>query len=113
VPGDGEATLSACHAPSEGGRPTHEVTVAFDDPRTVLWVQAHARGATDEEAARFFAYVASLCLQDTDDPVNPEAWMGANVASDEPRQVFAQGAEFSVYGTQEERTVQVVAKGAS
>ena len=110
MPGDGEATLWACHAPSEGSQPTHEVTVAGDDPRTVLWVQATVRGASDEEAARFFAYVASLCLQDTDDPFNPEAWMNANIASG--GQVFAQGAEFSVYGTREEWTLHVVATKA-
>ena len=67
--------------------------------RTVLWVRATVRGASDEEAAEFFAYVAALCLQDADDPFNPEAWMDANVVSGESGQVFAQGAEFSVYGT--------------
>jgi hypothetical protein len=51
---------------------THDVTVAGDDPLTVLWVRATVRGATEEEAAAaFFGYVGSLCLQGTDDPLDP------------------------------------------
>jgi hypothetical protein len=52
--------------------------------------------------------VAELCLEDTD-PLNPEAWVEANVASG--GQVFSEGAQFSVYGTRDERTMQVVAAG--
>jgi hypothetical protein len=78
-----------------------------DDPRTVLCVRATVRGASEEAAAEFFRYVAGLCLHGTDEPLNPEAWVEANVASG--GQVFAGGAELSVYGTKEERTLQVVA----
>jgi hypothetical protein len=113
VPGDEAGTnLWVCSVPSAGEPPSHEVTVVGDDPRTVLWVRAPVRGASEEEAAEFFAYVAGLCLQDAD-PLNPEAWVNANVASGEAGQVFAGGAEFSVYGTEEERTMQVVVTNAS
>jgi hypothetical protein len=95
--------------PSRGGAITHDVTVVGDDPRTVLWVRATVRGATEEEAAQFFGYVVSLCLGQTDDPLDPEAWARENVAGG---QVFTRGAEFSVYGTKEERVLQVVASGA-
>jgi hypothetical protein len=85
--------------------------VVGDDPRSVLSVEATVRGASEEGAAEFFTYVAGLCLQDAD-PLNPEAWVNANVASGEARQVFAGGAEFTVYGTKEERTMQVVVTDA-
>ena len=110
VPGrEAGSNLWACSVPSRGGAITHDVTVVGDDPRTVLWVRATVRGATEEEAAQFFGYVVSLCLGQTDDPLDPEAWARENV---EGGQVFARGAEFSVYGTKEERVLQVVASGA-
>jgi hypothetical protein len=109
VPGDEAGTnLWVCSTPSARTPATHEVTVVGDDPRTVLSVEATVRGTSEEEAAEFFAYVAGLCLQDAD-PLNPEAWVNANVASG--GQVFTEGAEFSVYGTEEERTLQVMAAG--
>ncbi len=107
-PGDETGTtLWVCSAPATGQSPTYEVVVLGADPRTILWVQATVRGASDEQAAEFFSYVAGLCFREADVPLNPEAWMGANVASG--GQVFAGGAELSVYGTEEERTMQVVA----
>jgi hypothetical protein len=110
VPGDEAGTnLWVCSAASsEEGPVMHEVIVVGDDPRTVLSVEATVRGVSEEEAAEFFGYVGELCLQ-VADPFNPEAWMEANVAGG--GQVFARGAEFSVYGTEEERTLQVVATG--
>jgi hypothetical protein len=108
VPGDeAGSNLWICSVPSERSPPTHEVTVVGDDPRTVLWVRATVRGSSEEAAAEFFGYVAGLCLQGTDEPLNSETWVEANVASG--GQVFAGGAELSVYGTKEERTLQVVA----
>ena len=88
---------------------THEVTVIGDDPLTVLWVRATVRGATEEEAAEFFGYVAQLSLQETDDPLDPEAWVRENVGGG---RVLARGAEFSIYGTKDERVLQIVASGA-
>ncbi len=109
VPGDeAGSNLWVCSAPPARQPPTHEVTVVGDDPRTIFSVEATVRGASEEAAAEFFAYVAELCLEDTD-PLNPEAWVEANVASG--GQVFSEGAQFSVYGTRGERTMQVVAAG--
>jgi hypothetical protein len=110
VPGkEPGSNLWACSVPSREGEITHDVTVVGDDPLTVLWVRATVRGATEEEAAEFFGYVGSLCLQGTDDPLDPEAWARENVGGG---QVLAQGAEFGVYGTKEERVLQVVATDA-
>ena len=107
VPGDeAGSNLWVCSVPSERAPPTYEVIVVGDDPRTVFWVRATVRGVSEEAAAEFFGYVAGLCLHGTDEPLNPEAWVEANVASG--GQVFAGGAELSVYGTKEERTLQVV-----
>ena len=108
VPGDeAGSSLWVCSVPSERIPPTYEITVVGDDPRTVLWVRATVREVSEEAAAEFFGYVAGLCLQGTHEPLNSEAWVEATVASG--GQVFAGGAELSVYGTKEERTLQVVA----
>ena len=110
VPGDEPGSnLWACSVPSTGGAVTHEVTVMGDDPLTVMWVRATVRGATEEGAAKFFGYVGSLCLQGTDDPLDPEAWARENVGGG---RVLARGAEFSIYGTKDERVLQIVASGA-
>ena len=108
VPGDGDdAALWSCSAEAEGGGGgSYDVVLVGDDPLTVLSVQATAHGVSDEEAARFFGYVAALCLRG-DIPFNPEAWVSQNVPSG--GQTFASGAELSIYGTDEERTLQVVA----
>ena len=53
VPGEGEATLWACSVASGEGGVSHEVVVAGDDPASVLWVRATARGVSEEEAAGF------------------------------------------------------------
>ena len=110
VPGEeAGSNLWTCSVPSREGEITHDVTVVGDDPLTVLWVRATVRGTTEEEAAEFFGYVGSLCLGETDDPLDPEAWARQHVGGG---QVLAQGAEFSVYGTKEERVLQVVATDA-
>ena len=108
VPGDGDdAALWSCSAEAEGGGGgSYDVVLVGDDPLAVLSVQATAHGASDEEAARFFGYVAALCLRNSD-PLNPEAWVSQNVPAG--GQTFADGAEISIYGTDEERTLQVVA----
>ena len=108
VPGDeAGSNLWVCSVPFERSPPTYEVIVVGDDPRTVFWVRATVRGVSEEAAAEFFGYVAGLCLHGTDEPLNPEAWVEANVASG--GQVVAGGAELSVYGTKEEWTLQIVA----
>jgi len=87
---------------------TYELTVVGEDPATIFWVAATARGVSEEQAAEFFSYIAGLCLQKTD-PLNPEAWVEQHVDSGE--EMFTEGAQLSVYGTKEERTLQVVATG--
>jgi hypothetical protein len=110
VPGEeAGSNLWVCSVPSREGAITHDVTVVGDDPLTVLWLRATVRGATKEDAAEFFGYVGSLCLQGTDNPLDPEAWAQENLGGG---QVLARGAEFSIYGTQEERVLQVVATNA-
>jgi len=99
--------LWICSAPSARAPASHEVMVVGDDPLTVLSVRATVRGVSEEEAAKFFGYVGSLCLGQQSDPFDPVAWMEANAASG--GQVFAGGAEFTVYGTKEQRTMQIVA----
>jgi hypothetical protein len=108
VPTDDRGNMWICSAPGDELPSTYELIVVGEDPATILWVAATARGVSEEEAAEFFSYVASLCLQETD-PLNPEAWVEQNVGSG--GQVIAQGAELTIYGTKEERTLQVVAKG--
>ncbi len=106
LPGDGDdGTLWSCSAEAEGGG-SYDVVLVGDDPLTVLSVQATAHGVSDEEAARFFGYVGALCLRG-DIPFNAEAWVSQNVPAG--GQTFANGAELSIYGTDEERTLQAVA----
>ena len=77
-----------------------------DDPLTIFSVEAIARGVSEEEAATIFAHVGSLCLDEAD-PLNPAAWVRENVPTG--GQTLAEGAELSVYGTREARSLQVVA----
>ncbi len=99
--------LWICSAPSARTPASFEVEVVGDDPTTVFSVRATVRGISDEETAEFFGYVGSLCLSQQSDPFDPVAWTAANVSSG--GQTFAGGAEFSVYGTDAQRTMQVVA----
>ena len=104
-----DGILWACAAEAEGGGGSYELVIVGDDPLTVLSVEATALGASEEEAASFFSYVGTLCLKETD-PLNPEAWVRENVPTG--GHTFAEGVEISVYGTQEARTLQVVANDA-
>jgi hypothetical protein len=106
---EGEGSMWYCSAPSRGKMPgTYEVTILRKDALTVLWVEATVRGVSEEQAGAYFSYVASLCLQETD-PLNPEAWVEQHISSG--GQVTIQGTELTIYGTKEERTLQVVATG--
>jgi hypothetical protein len=75
---EGNNILWSCAANVRGERGSYEVTLVGDDPLTIFSVTATVHGVSEETAASFFSYVASLCLQDTD-PLNPEAWMQENV----------------------------------
>jgi hypothetical protein len=85
-------------APRGELRATYELIILREGPLTVLRVGATARGLSEEQAAEFFSYVAGLCLQEGE-PLNPEAWVEQNAGSG--GQVFAHGAELSIYGTEE------------
>jgi hypothetical protein len=54
------------------------------------------------------SYVARLSLQDTD-PLNAEAWVNRNISTG--GQYSAGGAELRLYGTQQARTLEIVASG--
>jgi hypothetical protein len=105
---DDRGSIWVCSAPGDELPGTYELIVVGEDPATILWVAATARGVSEEQAAEFFSYIAGQCLQETD-PLNPEAWVEQNVGSG--GEVLAQGAELSIYGTKDERTLQVVARG--
>jgi hypothetical protein len=106
---EGENILWSCAANVRSERGSYEVTLVGEDPLTILSVTATAHGVTEERAASFFSYIASLCLRDTD-PLNPEAWMQEKVTTG--GQTTTGGTALSVYGTKEVRTLEVVAIGA-
>jgi hypothetical protein len=106
---EGNNILWSCAANARGERGSYDVTVVGDDPLTIFSVTATVHGVSEETAASFFSYVAGLCLPDTD-PLNPEAWMQENVPTG--GQTATGGTALSVYGTQEVRTLEVVAIGA-
>jgi hypothetical protein len=98
-----------CRSSSDDEPPVvYEVTLVGEDPRTVLWVRADARDATDEATAEFFGYVARLSLEDTD-PLNAETWLGQNISS--AGGYSAEGAELKLYGIEGARTLEIVATG--
>lgn len=102
-------TSSSKDGSSEDDPPVvYEVTVVEEDPRTVLWVRADARDATDAAVAEFFSYVARLSLEDTD-PLNTETWVGENISSGGG--YSAEGAELKLYGIEGARTLEIVATG--
>jgi hypothetical protein len=106
---EGDNILWSCAANARDGRASYDVTLVGDDPLTIFSVTATVHGGSEEMAASFFSYVAGLCLQDTD-PLNPEAWMQENVPTG--GQTATGRTALSVYGTQEVRTLEVVAIGA-
>jgi hypothetical protein len=105
---DDRGSMWVCSAPADQLPGTYELIVVGEDPATILWVAATARGVSEAEAAEFFSYVAGMCLQDTN-PLNPEAWVEQNVGSG--GEVFTEGAKLTIYGAKEERTLEVVAAG--
>lgn len=76
---------------------------------TVLSVQATAYDATENEAAKFFSYVAKLSLEDTNS-INIEAWVNSNISSG--GQYLANGAQLKLYGTEQARTLEIVASSS-
>jgi hypothetical protein len=106
---EGDNIHWSCAANMRGRRGSYDVSVVGDGPLTIFSVTATAHRVSEERAASFFSYVADLCLRDTD-PLNPEAWMQENIPTG--GQTATGGSALSVYGTQEVRTLEVVAIGA-
>ena len=96
-------TLSATDGPA-----VYEVSFFRDGPN-VYAVVATAHDASEEEAARVLGYVARLTLEDAS-PIDAEAWVGRTISSG--GQYFASGAEVRLYGTEQTRTLEIVATAA-
>jgi hypothetical protein len=109
-PTEGPETFWTCWSPGDGSPITRVVTVQGDDPGSISSVTATAHRLDDREAAEFFAFVGDLCLADND-PANPEAWVDQNISSG--GSLFARSADLTLYGTKEERTLEIVASSLS
>jgi hypothetical protein len=93
-------TLSSTDAPA-----IYEVTF-YKDGVAVFAVVATAYDASEDEAAEVLGYVARLSLEDAS-TVDAEAWVGRTISSG--GQYFADGAEVRLYGTEQTRTLEIVA----
>ena len=76
------------------------------DGAAVFAVVTTAYDASEDEAVEVLGYVARLSLENTS-PVDAEAWVGRSISSG--GQYFADGAEVRLYGTEETRTLEIVA----
>ncbi len=103
-PGRGIRTW-VCTLYSTDGPAVYEVAFHRDGPN-VYAVVATAYDASEEEAARVLGYVARLSLEDAS-PIDAEAWVGRTISSG--GQYFANGAEVRLYGTEQTRTLEIVA----
>jgi hypothetical protein len=93
-------TLSSTDSPA-----VYEVRFLRDGPN-VFAVVATAYDASEEEAARVLGYVARLSLEGAS-PVDAEAWVNRTISSG--GQYLADGAEVRMYGTEQTRTLEIVA----
>lgn len=110
-PNSGSDRLIIWRCSSESNvEPVYEVRVVGNNPRSISSVEATVHGASQEQAAAFLGYVAGLCFEETE-PVNSAAWVEANVASG--GQLLSGGAEITLYGTREIRTLVVAGTAAS
>ena len=107
-PTEGPETFWTCWSPGDGSPITRVVTVLGEDPGSISSVTATARGLDDQEAAAFFLYLLDLCLADND-PTNAEAWVYQDISSGGI--MFARSADLSLYGTKEERTLEIASPG--
>jgi hypothetical protein len=87
------------------GPAVYEVSF-LKDGAAVLAVVATASDASEDEAARVLGYAARLSLEDAS-PIDAEAWVGRTISSG--GQYFADGAEVRLYGTEQTRTLEIVA----
>lgn len=95
-----------CTSTKDGDSAVYGVALIEEDPATVLSVRATARDASDEAVAEFLSYVARLSLGD-EAGIDTESWVGRNLYSG--GQYFAEGAEVRLYGTEGNRTLDIVA----
>ena len=103
---DGALVLWSCAHPSGG----YAAEVVGDDPLTVFSVTATARSLPERDAEAFFAYVLALCLEE-EAALDAEAWVSGSVPSG--GQIFSDGVEVSVYGTDKVRAMSVVSTDAT
>jgi hypothetical protein len=94
-----------CTLSSTDGPAVYEVAFHRDGPN-VYAVVATAYDASEEEAARVLGYVARLSTGDLG-PLDAEAWVNRTISSG--GQYFANGAEVRLYGTEQTRTLEIVA----
>lgn len=94
-----------CTLSSTDGPAVYEVSF-FRDGATVFAVVATAYDASEDEAARVLGYVARLSLEDAS-PIDAETWVGRTISSG--GQYFANGADVRLYGTEQTRTLEIVA----
>jgi hypothetical protein len=97
-----------CTLSSTEGPAIYEVSF-LRDGATVLAVVATASDASEEEAARVLGYVARLSLKNAAS-IDAEAWVGRTISSG--GQDFVNGAEIRLYGTEQTRTLEIVATSA-
>jgi hypothetical protein len=101
----GSPNKRVCTLSSTDGPAVYDVTF-HKDGLAVFAVVATAYDASEEEAAEVLGYVARLSLENAS-PVVAEAWVGRTISSG--GQYFADGAEVRLYGTEQTRTLEIVA----
>jgi hypothetical protein len=93
-------TISSTEEPA-----VYEVSF-IKDGAAVFAVVATSYDASEDGAAEVLGYVTRLALEGAS-PVDAEAWVGRTISSG--GQYFAHGAEVRLYGTEQTRTVEIVA----
>jgi hypothetical protein len=101
----GSLNKRVCTLPATDGPAVYEVSF-LKDGAAVFAVVATASDASEDEAARVLGYVARLSIGDLG-PLDPEAWVGRTISSG--GQYFTDGAEVRLYGTEQTRTLEIVA----
>jgi hypothetical protein len=109
IPTEGVLTLWRCSSSGSGAGPVYEVRVLGDGPLSISSVEATVRGATREQASAFLGYVAGLCFEEPE-ALNSATWVEANIATG--GQLFAAGADLTLYGTQKLKTLVVAGTAA-
>jgi len=101
----GSPNKRVCTLSATDGSAVYEI-IFYKDGLDVFAVVANADDTSEDEAARILGYVARLSLEDASS-IDAEAWVGRTISSG--GQYFADGAEVRLYGTEETRTLEIVA----